>query len=168
MLKPQDIVVAVGLQLRVAQRWRIIDLAEALHLSGSEVYAALQRLEMASLFDAEDRRIRPRAFRELLLHGVRYVYYPEWKRRCRGVPTAWSAQPLHGLLALSPESAIVWPDPQGDLIGEGLVPLYRTVPMAALADPDLHSMLALVDALRVGGTREVRLATELLDERLLI
>lgn len=40
--------------------------------------------------------------------------------------------------------------------------------MAALADPDLHSMLALVDALRVGGTREVRLATELLDERLLI
>jgi len=34
--------------------------------------------------------------------------------------------------------------------------LYRTVPRAAKADPQLHRILALSDALRIGGARERR------------
>lgn len=164
MLKPQDIVVALRLQLHPERKWRIVDLAGVLRLSSSEVHGALERLQKAGLLDAESRRVRAHAFRDLLFHGVRAVYYPEWAPRGRGTPTAWSAPPLVELLATDPRGAVVWPDLEGESIGEGLLPLYRTVPAAARADPELHAVLALVDGLRIGGTREIRLATEALNK----
>lgn len=61
---------------------------------------------------------------------------------------------------------MVWAHERGDRIGHTLIPLYPTVPEAALARPELHELLALVDAIRVGGARDIRLATELLEQRL--
>ena len=48
----------------------------------------------------------------------------------------------------------------------GLGPLYRTVPAAALRDPILYELLALVDALRDGRARERQLAAQELIARL--
>jgi hypothetical protein len=42
----------------------------------------------------------------------------------------------------------------------------RHVPEAALADPTLNELLALLDALRAGRSRERTLAQKLLSERL--
>ena len=47
-------------------------------------------------------------------------------------------------------------------MGQSLQPLYKTVPMSAAADPVLYGYLALVDAIRVGGARESRIAIKLL------
>jgi hypothetical protein len=44
--------------------------------------------------------------------------------------------------------------------------LSRQAPQAALADPALHELLALLDALRVGRSRERKLAERLLSDRL--
>jgi len=60
----------------------------------------------------------------------------------------------------------VWPHPQGKVRGEGLAPLYRSVPEAALKNAALHEWLALVDAVRAGRARERNLAAKELTRRL--
>ena len=60
----------------------------------------------------------------------------------------------------------VWPWPNGDTRGVGLEPLYKSVPRAALRDPALYQLLALVDAIRDGRARERNLAERDLVDRL--
>lgn len=55
----------------------------------------------------------------------------------------------------------MWAYAKGSTKGDAL-PLYRTAPEAALADPALHRLLALLDALRMGRARERALAADLL------
>jgi hypothetical protein len=62
--------------------------------------------------------------------------------------------------------APVWPDPEGEVRGEELRPLYRSAPGAARKDPALYELLALVDAIRGGRARERNLAVEELKGRL--
>ena len=61
----------------------------------------------------------------------------------------------------------VWPHAKGNIKGQAITPLYKSVPEAALNDPLLHEMLALVDAIRVGSAREKKIAVEELKMRIL-
>jgi len=79
--------------------------------------------------------------------------------------TAHSVPSLGSVLA-APDVPLVWPDPHGTSRGEGIKPLYRTVPAAAVSDERLYKLLALVDALRVGGARERRVTAEMLEREL--
>jgi hypothetical protein len=54
----------------------------------------------------------------------------------------------------------------GTVRGPSLSPLCKTAPDAALADPALHEMLALLDALRAGRSRERTLAEKHLAVRM--
>ena len=47
-----------------------------------------------------------------------------------------------------------------------LEPLYKTAPAAALRDPTLYELLALVDAIRDGRARERKIAEQELISRL--
>ena len=49
------------------------------------------------------------------------------------------------------------PDPMGNSRGLIVEPLHPNVPKAAKKDSYLYELLALVDALRIGGPREVSL-----------
>jgi hypothetical protein len=69
-------------------------------------------------------------------------------------------------LSMSKDLRPVWPDPEGEVRGQSLLPLHPRLPAAARADPRLHELLALFDALRTGQARERTLATRLLEERL--
>ena len=60
----------------------------------------------------------------------------------------------------------MWAHPQGSARGPSVSPIYRTAPAAALRDPDLHRLLALLDALRMGRVRERELAGKLLSDAL--
>jgi len=60
----------------------------------------------------------------------------------------------------------VWAHATGSAKGPSLSPIYRTAPQAALADPRLHRLLALLDAVRAGRARERALAAELLPREL--
>ena len=60
----------------------------------------------------------------------------------------------------------VWPHSKGTASGLSVIPLYRLVPGAALRDERLHSLLALVDVLRVGRARERELEKSELRKRL--
>jgi uncharacterized protein len=60
----------------------------------------------------------------------------------------------------------VWPHPEGDARGPGLLPLYENLPLAARDDPVLYELLALFDALRIGQDETRDFAMTGLNERL--
>ena len=61
------------------------------------------------------------------------------------------------------EPPLLWPLPEGQQRGVSLEPLHKNAPAAALRDPFLYEMLALIDALREGRARERKLAEQELD-----
>jgi len=171
-LKPQDVIVA--LKLVTCQGSASDDaggrcpsfsaLGLELGISGSEVHAAAKRGSKAGLL-GPGRKPRKADILEFLLHGVRFAFFAERGSVTRGMPTAHAAPPLSDEIA-GDDLPPVWPDPEGNVRGETLVPLYPTVPTAARNDPQLHELLALVDAIRIGRARERVLAEKFLRERL--
>jgi hypothetical protein len=55
------------------------------------------------------------------------------------------------------ESIYVWPDLKGKEFGQSIDPLYENQVKAAIDDPLLYEVLALVDILRAGKNREVKM-----------
>jgi len=85
----------------------------------------------------------------------------------RGIPTSYAAPPLN--VSISPgegELPPVWPHPEGKARGQGLRPIYKSVPAAALRDAELYEWMALLDAIRSGRARERQLAVDLVRRRL--
>src|SRR5690349_21585181 len=134
-------------------------------MSASAAHAAVKRAAKAGLVDASTRTARKAALLELIVHGVRYLLPPVWTSITRGIPTAHAAPPL-GRAIVDDATLPVWPHPKGSVRGQGLKPIYASVPDAALDDQVFHEWLALVDAIRSGRARERELATRILRERL--
>lgn len=169
-LKPQDLLVLLKVAAHPPQRWTYAALGEALAMSASETHASVKRAVAAGLAVAPSRGewspVRPNLL-EFVLHGARYVWPATPGPVKRGVPTAFGAEPLASQLAVAAGEAPVWAHPQGQAKGPTLSPLYRTAPQAALADPGLHRLLALLDALRTGRARERALAAKLMEAELM-
>lgn len=181
-MKPQDVLVLLklivwkatfvpppsamrGARSRAGSSWRQLDLASELGLSQAEVTHSLNRSRVARLIDADKREPMRLALYDFLLHGLQYVFPVEPGGIVRGMPTAHSAPPLSTMIP-EQEERYVWPNEQGEVRGQAITPLYPTVPEAARRDPKLYELLALLDALRVGRAREVRLARDELKKRI--
>ena len=164
-LKPQDLLVLLKAAAHPGKRWTYAGLADALAMSASEVHASVKRAVASGLAVSSGRGdwspVLP-ALQEFVLHGVRYVWPAELGMSKRGIPTSFGTAPLAAELIAAPGEAPVWPHPKGTAKGPSVSPIYRTAPEAALADPALHRLLALLDALRVGRARERALAADLL------
>jgi DNA-binding Lrp family transcriptional regulator len=155
--KPQDVVVALKLVLEDSFS-SYAELGQALGLSASEVHAAVRRLADARLVDPDTKQVKREALRNFLVHGVPYAFPATPKEITRGMPTAWAAPAMAEKISSSDQIPPVWPDPQGQVQGAAVQPLYASVPGAARRDPELYRILALVDALRIGRARERALA----------
>lgn len=168
MLKPQDVVVLLKLLKAGGKRPTYAQLAHDLFMSPSEVHASIRRARAARLIHGPELGDRPnvKALEEFLIHGVKYAFLPERGGMIRGLPTASAAEPLSHQLTQE-EPSPVWPFAgEGSKRGYALMPLYKKAPQAALKDPELYQLLALVDAIRDGGARERELATRELSTRL--
>lgn len=169
-LKPQDLLVLLKVAAHPPQHWTYAALGEALAMSTSEVHACVRRAVACGLAVAPARGewspVRP-SLLEFVLHGVRYVWPATPGPVKRGVPTAFGAEPLAAMVTAAPGEAPVWPHPKGTAKGPTLSPLYRSAPQAALADPALHRLLALLDALRTGRARERAMASQLMQAELM-
>lgn len=166
-LKPHDLVVVLKLATfhdKSDERVSYADLAAAVHMSSSQVYTSVSRATQAGLLGVEKQPLRE-SILEFLIHGVRYAFFPERGGLTRGLPTAYAAPPLVQSI-VGDGVPPVWPDPQGTVRGEALVPLHKEAPAVARQDPTLYELLALVDALRIGRARERKMAAELLGERI--
>ena len=168
MLRPLDIVVLLKLSLEKAGRPPYLQLANQLHIYPSEVYASVKRARASHFVDRleSNDRLNRSALLEFLLHGIRYVFPAEIGGPTRGVPTSYAAPPLNHFISSGGEQPPVWPHAEGKVRGFGFKPLHRNVPAAALEDAQLYELLALVDALRSGRSRERALAAEELTRRL--
>ena len=60
----------------------------------------------------------------------------------------------------------VWPDEEGTVRGEMIQPLYPNIPKAAKSDNTFYELLVLVDAIRVGKSRESKIAADELHKRI--
>jgi hypothetical protein len=168
-LKPQDLLVLFKRVATPEQTWTYATLGETLSLSASQVHRSVQRVTEAGLAISKGRgdwEVMPEALMEFAIHGVRYAFPAKTGAIRRGVPTSFGASPLSALISAPPGEAPVWPHAEGQARGPSLSPLHRHVPDAALADPVLYELLALLDALRAGRSRERMLAQKLLSERL--
>ena len=141
--------------------------AKEIGMSASEFHAAVQRLTQAGLLEKESRKIRRKPVEEFLFHGVPYAFPARQGPPTRGVPTSHMAAPLNALVADSPGTlGPVWPDAAGKTRGYAIEPLHPSAPKVAKNDPAFYEILALVDGLRDGRTRERQLAREELHRRI--
>jgi hypothetical protein len=162
-LRAVDLGVALRLEHRPDEHYE--DLARALLLSLSASYRCVQRLQVSGLLLPGARRVNRSALIEFLVHGARYAFPPSLGAEVRGVPTAGSLPSIGEHL---PEGLnAVWPSAEGRVRGPGLVPLYGGAPVAALHDERLHRLLALVDVMRIGQSRDRKSAETMLRNMLL-
>lgn len=167
-LRPQDVVVALKLCAHPERVPALIPLSVELGISLSNVHGALKRIWKSGLLvlSEEGAVLGQRRLLEFLVYGLPYVWPAELGATARGLATAHGAPPLESMILAAERDVVVWPDAKGAVRGQSLQPLIPSVAAAARRDEKLYELLALVDALRVGRVRERKLATELLEERL--
>jgi len=168
VLKPQDVLVVLKLLAIGQSSWSYASLAAQLGMSPSQLHSAVKRALAAQLAVRKGDDIVPniRNLEEFLVHGLKYVFVPAQGAMTRGIPTGYAAPPLKKHFASTGEPPPVWPDANGKVRGSAFSPLYTLVPRAALADPQLYELLALVDAIRGGRAREREIAIKEIKKRL--
>lgn len=157
-MKPQDILLLLRIITLKKESWKQLPMAEALGMSQSEVSEAVKRCKYAGLLDIKGKKVMRQALMEFLAYGIKYVFPQKPGPIVRGVPTAHSAPPLNKTIISN--EAYVWPYAKGSVRGQSILPLYASVPSAALRDAELHELLAMVDAIRVGRSRERTMAID--------
>ncbi len=163
-MKPQDVVVLLKVIALNNDNWQQIPLAYSLKMSQSEVSQSVARSKYAGLLDDSGKKVMRQALYDFLQYGLAVVFPAKPGAMVRGIPTAHSTAPLNK--EVSSGDNYVWPFAKGNVRGLGINPLYSTVPQAALDDEQLHVLLALADALRVGKAREKKIALQELNSRI--
>lgn len=172
-MKSQDIVIMLKLvslenQIRhghldvsiISDPFALRSLEAELGISKTEISASIRRSMEANLaIKSSDRaKVNRRNLIEFVQHGLKYVFPAKPGAPQRGVATSFAAPMLEGKLVSSGADIYVWPHPEGTQRGLSIVPLFKSVPAAALKDARLYELLALVDAIRTGNQREANLA----------
>jgi hypothetical protein len=161
-LRPSDVVVAC--QLVISSTVQFAAISEATGISVGECHGAVQRLVMASLVSPISRRSIGELLVRFLVSGVPHAFPPAVGPAVVGVVTAHSAPVFSGLIT-APEP-YVWPDLDGTVRGLALTPLFPRAGELVRRNAPLYTLLTIVDALRVGHTREKEIAERLLRERM--
>ncbi len=164
-MRSLDIVVLLKIIAKQNNDWFIKDLAYELGISQSEVSESLNRSMIASLLKQNKKSVVKRALYEFLRYGISYVYPQLPGSIVRGIATAHSAPPLNRII--QSEGAFVWPYVNGNIRGQSIEPLHKSVPIAIQNDNKLYELLALVDSIRVGRKREIAIALKELQSRIL-
>lgn len=165
-MRPQDIVVLLKIVSKKDQPWQNKDLANELFISPSEISESLNRSSMAGLIESErKKKVYKQSLTEFIEHGLHYVFPALPGSMVNGLYTAHS----HPFMQqhFSSELNYVWPDARGHMRGLSIEPLYKEQVKAAQKDSDLYLMLALIDVIRVGRVRELKIAIEKLREKIL-
>lgn len=177
-LKPQDIVLVLKLIAANSAAWSFAQLGKALDMSTSHAFGSSMRAQTAQLLTISKAPPVPRRARgvlfeprrtnlkEFLIHGAKYSFPVRRGGITRGIPTAEGASPLREHFSDSSALPPVWPYAEGTVRGTAFSPLYDNVPKSALRDPQLHELLALVDAIREGRAREREIAIRELTARI--
>ncbi len=100
-----------------------------------------------------------------MVYGLKYVFPTEPGAIVKGTPTAHSASPVKEHIS-SDADVYVWSNAKGTHRGQAIEPLYKTIPQIVQEDELFYELLTLVDTIRVGRVREVKIAIDELNKRL--
>lgn len=155
-MRPQDVAILLKIVAAKNEYTQLAKLSNSLFISLSEISESLNRSQIAGLLDQDKKRINRNNLFEFLEHGVRYVFPQKPAGMVRGIVTAHS----HPFMkkSITSETNYVWPDIKGETIGLQIEPFYPKQVEAVKEDPLFHKLLALVDVIRVGKVREIKLA----------
>jgi DNA-binding MarR family transcriptional regulator len=135
-------------------------LASELEMPSSSVSVSIRRLRANNLVEqakGQAPRVRRLALRECLQHAVRWIAPARVGGFVLGLPTAHASPALAGKFRGDPDPFVI-PMDEGPVRGRAVSPLHPKASVAAARNPKLHALLAVVDALRVGGAREREIA----------
>ena len=163
-MRPQDIIILLKLISSKNKGLSNKEMAEELKISASEFSEALERCKQAHLIDSTKSFVNTLALEEFLIHGIKYVFPVVKQSKIRGIATSISA-PLFKNRIMQGQDLYVWKFPTGEIRGEEIKPLYKTVPEASINDPKLYELLVITDVLRMGKAREIDIAKEELKKR---
>ena len=165
-MKSQDVAILLFICQYFDGVYKVSEIADALKISQSEVSESINRSNTAKLIDAKSKTVFRHGFYEFLIYGLKFVFPAIPGHIVRGIPTSHSGPPLNKLIT-SDSDQFVWSYSKGRLRGMSIEPLYRTIPFVYEQFPEYYELLCLVDALRIGRSREIVFARDLLKERLL-
>jgi len=164
-IKKHDIVVLLKVLCKGAAGWKYESLQQELGLSKSAIFRSLNRCAGARFISKKPfTQFYAKNVLEFLIHGIQYVFAAEPGKVTRGIATAHTAPPLNALI-LSEKDVYVWPYAKGKQRGQAIEPLLEHL-AAIESDTALYQLLTLIDAIRVGKTREKQLAASLLTEQI--
>ena len=164
-MRPQDIVVLLKIISMKNDNWRNIDLANELQISPSEISEALNRCKIAKLIDSRKRKVHLNSFKEFIIYGLKYVFPAEPGPMVKGIATAHSASPIKEHI-MQGKDLYVWKFARGNIRGQAIEPLYRTLPEACQKDDFFYELLVIIDTIRIGRVREIEIAKQELNKRL--
>lgn len=149
----------------VASEYSLRALEKSTGISKSQISLSLKRSEAIGLLK-EDRKthlpkVNMTGLGEFIFYGLKYVFPATPSEITRGIATGFSAPVLNKKIFSSGELLWVWPYAKGKTMGQMIKPIYKTVPFAVKQDEILYALLALVDAIRVGQSREKNLAFDI-------
>lgn len=163
-MRPQDIVILLKIVSLKHEDWYNSELAQSLKISPSEVSEALNRCKIARLINSKKRKVNIHSFKEFLIYGIKYVFPVKPGAIVKGIPTAHSASPVKNYIVS--DDVYVWSYAKGTHRGQSIEPLYKTLPQVATEDPLFYELLTIIDTIRVGRTREIKIAIKELEKRL--
>jgi hypothetical protein len=157
-MRPQDVPVLLKIIAKGENSWQNKDLASELYISPSEISESLNRSLVAGLINIEKRKVHRQSLLEFIEYGLHYTFPAVPGAIVNGLPTAHS----HPFLKKHFDTSVtyVWPDVIGEYRGQAIEPLFKNAVKASLQDETFYKLLALADVLRVGKTREIKLAKE--------
>jgi hypothetical protein len=164
-MRPQDVVVLLKLVQLQGATWTQTSLSRDLFMSQSEISESIMRSSYARLVVDKGRMVQRQALLDLIKYGLPYIFPQQPGSIQRGFPTAHSAPPLS--TEIVSDEQYVWPSGKGTTRGHSILPLYASVIQVIQTDVLLYELLALLDAVRVGRSRERNLAMDILENRLL-
>ena len=164
-MRPQDIAILLKIIALEKSNWQIIELANSLFISISEISESLNRSRTGGLIDYNKKLINRQSLFEFLIHGVKYVFPAQMNSLGRGIPTAYSHPFMQQYF--QGDTPYIWGDPRGNMLGISLEPFYPKQVEAAKKDIVFYKLLALVDVIRIGRIREQNVAIKELEKMIL-
>ena len=165
-MRPQDVLVLLKIISLNDPEFKLIDFAQSIGISLSEVSDSISRSVFAHLIAPDKKTPMRKAIYEFLVHGLPYVFPVRPGALVVGMPTAHSAPPLSATFGTA--DPVVWAAPEGEIKGQNIPSFHPKQTYAATVDNKLYELLALTDALRIGKAREKKIAEEELRKKILL
>jgi len=173
-MQPQDLLIVLLLMIEKNPLMQK-DIAYRLGLSPAAVSYAMTRLEEINLISDNRQMVMRRKVLDFIRYAIDIVYPAKLGPQVRGIPTARSFHLFDEKInfeesinhQMNSINSYVWQEGNGTAIGSAIKPIYPSIPKIVSSEAELYKTLNLIDIMRVGNSREQKLAMEALEHQLI-